>query len=454
MLSQDPLRAVDDFYDGLYIYRLLQAEHERSIKAGRLPIPQHDRASSRNSWQSLLDNLCLLCDTRRGGETTVAIAVEDRQGCHIFWAATQAKDKHTLRHYLSSLLQTMQDSTRAAAADSAPFAEAILITAVRQSKQRIHNYASKLKSAVEDLQRIRIDDNIPNEEDGSSIRRAMKDLQRLLSTRRNHARLCVEADAFCSKTSFNLICRICNENRYNAFYRARHYIGRLAAWYKASKNVICLARSFPQVWNRYRVQVLPAPRTVRYRPSISGEDLEKILCRVLPHFRSSPIFDNALQRLQRAKREVTQRKPLELRAHVESVILCHFRAGSRRFVHKDKYIGCSKPSCYCCHAYFASHGSGIRAGRSHGNVWMKWCLPQLTYRNQLTAQDLGVLRKMTDGLSSDICGILMTNGMAKVALFDSTTGLSPSMRWHRDQSLVSAWQDSCGYDRTSTTLKR
>jgi OTT_1508-like deaminase len=36
------------------------------------------------------------------------------------------------------------------------------------------------------------------------------------------------------------------------------------------------------------------------------------------------------------------------RVHAELILLEHFYANNYQYVDGDKYIGCSKPACYCC----------------------------------------------------------------------------------------------------------
>lgn len=61
--------------------------------------------------------------------------------------------------------------------------------------------------------------------------------------------------------------------------------------------------------------------------------------------------------------------------HAEAVMLAHFHRREFRFTQSLPYIGCSKPSCYCCELYAELHPLITAPRESHGNAWVKWALP-------------------------------------------------------------------------------
>ena len=63
------------------------------------------------------------------------------------------------------------------------------------------------------------------------------------------------------------------------------------------------------------------------------------------------------------------------KVHAETLMVEHFYFNQLHFFGNDRYIGCSKPSCYCCDLYLRNHPGNFEARPSHGNVWVKWCLP-------------------------------------------------------------------------------
>lgn len=70
---------------------------------------------------------------------------------------------------------------------------------------------------------------------------------------------------------------------------------------------------------------------------------------------------------------------VSLPVHAELFLMEHFHAKRLRFVAGDKYIGCSKPSCYCCSLYMRYHPGNFVVRRSHGNIWPRWS-PPLSYQ--------------------------------------------------------------------------
>jgi hypothetical protein len=58
--------------------------------------------------------------------------------------------------------------------------------------------------------------------------------------------------------------------------------------------------------------------------------------------------------------------------HAEIAMLEHFQAHGLTFLNNDRYIACSKPSCYCCQWYMSSRQMKLQPRLCHSNVWIKW----------------------------------------------------------------------------------
>lgn len=151
MLQQDISQVRRDFYDGLYVYSLLQSDTVRRVKSDEQELPRWKTTRKRKIWQIFLDDLCLLCDSHPGGITTTAIAVEQRADKAIFWVASNSKTEKLIRSHLQVILDIVkldaEDSQR-----RAERANLIFERAVERSPQRVHNYAGRLLSAVRSLE--------------------------------------------------------------------------------------------------------------------------------------------------------------------------------------------------------------------------------------------------------------------------------------------------------------
>jgi hypothetical protein len=63
--------------------------------------------------------------------------------------------------------------------------------------------------------------------------------------------------------------------------------------------------------------------------------------------------------------------------HSEIMVLEHFHSQHFQYVDDDRYIGCSKLACYCCHLYMTHHSSRCVIPQSHQDIWVKWSPPSL-----------------------------------------------------------------------------
>jgi hypothetical protein len=166
-------------------------------------------------------------------------------------------------------------------------------------------------------------------------------------------------------------------------------------------------------------------------PLAFDEDLEVVLARVIPNYRGFTIFTDTLSRLRGAASQAGHfhRVPLVPAPHAEAIVLYYFLSQSLEFAYGDPYVGCSKPSCYCCRVYFESQPAAPRVGRAHNNVWIKWRLPRpmISYIGENNRVRVNTVRRMVNTIHQDLVTTLVRNGLPTAAMFDSTTGLSTSL---------------------------
>ncbi|CZT15360.1 uncharacterized protein RCC_01223 [Ramularia collo-cygni] len=150
----DHIRSIQE---GLLVKSLFQ--HAESIK------PQH--ASDHDAekpeavpWHQFLDELCHLCQFRRGGEDITAIAVErTKKGHRIFWIATNSgmkpesdARKIARKEHLAWILKTIT-APRGwnVEMEKEDASELVFAEAIRKSPQRIKNYQHRLLSIVNEI---------------------------------------------------------------------------------------------------------------------------------------------------------------------------------------------------------------------------------------------------------------------------------------------------------------
>lgn len=217
---------------------------------------------------------------------------------------------------------------------------------------------------------------------------------------------------------------------YNDLYRVRHYVGRLSAWLRASRNVVAFGAQLTEILDNYCVKAVYPATPGAPVPQNLGEDLDIILNRVMPNYRDQPILSDisATLRSTPSTTALFKSKELQLKPHAEAIILDHFYTNKLQFANGDTYVACSRPSCYCCKLYFDHHPAGASTGRHHGILWIQWRLPRSLESHEGTVNHdmLKVVRNMSDQVRRDALAALIPRQYHGINMFDSTTGFSMS----------------------------
>lgn len=160
-----------------------------------------------------------------------------------------------------------------------------------------------------------------------------------------------------------------------AWYWIRHYIGRLGSWFGASRFVVIIARRTPQLLEQ--IQVAPVRRIGRTATRILDEDMSvgKALLRTLPEY-NSELVNLRIRTIQSASNDdlaarfITNYTDPNFvpKVHAEMLMMEHFYFNQLQFFENDRYIGCSKPSCYSCDLHLRNHPGDSEARPCHGNV--------------------------------------------------------------------------------------
>jgi hypothetical protein len=126
------------------------------------------------------------------------------------------------------------------------------------------------------------------------------------------------------------------------------------------------------------------------------------------------------------------------RIHAEVLLLEYFHHLKLEFVDNDRYIGCSKPSCYCCDLYMKVHPGNFVPRPCHGNLWVNWRAPILPIEDDKAAQKhtAKMLNEMVKYVRRDALNQLMSKQPRRAKVPDSTTGMSTSILESRTGSMT------------------
>jgi OTT_1508-like deaminase len=262
----------------------------------------------------------------------------------------------------------------------------------------------------------------------------LEGLQSLLQLGDKHYELCELASSFKSLASLNELCRKHpTTTRRTVWSNIRHYIGRLGSWSKASKIIVRVAKRRPELVENFRVKCLTPPNRINLPAADHQTRLEGVLQRMFPKnererleqmqvvLRSSRILNFETEFLEKYTS-----KNFAPRSHAEVISLEHFYVNKLEFFGNQRYIGCSKPSCYCCDLYIKFHPGNFVRRPCHGNVWANWCVPGLAIddKRAIPWHVKRILTQMVEHVRRDALCLIMSKLPPRARVLSSTTALS------------------------------
>lgn len=135
------------------------------------------------------------------------------------------------------------------------------------------------------------------------------------------------------------------------------------------------------------------------------------------------------------------------RVHAELLLVDHFDRHGRNFLDgNDKYIGCSKPACYLCHAYITSHPRRYTVPPSHQKLYVGWRPPDIVSKNPACAarhkSQERIMMKLIDWVRKDIATDIESRTSRHPYHADSTVGMTSTLRTSPSTSSGAVWLDN------------
>ena len=271
-------------------------------------------------------------------------------------------------------------------------------------------------------------------------------LQPFVQHRHNLRALCTYAYEFRRMEEVHVLTRRHTKHESRGVWsEIRHNIGRLGCWIKAVKILVVAAQKFPQQLEGAKVDLILPRGPVDIPPKNECRldvDFKGLVQRMIPK-NQELVADKLVQSLN----ELNVILPLKTkfqetysnfrpRPHAELLVLEHFFEHEFEFVNDDRYIGCSKPSCYCCNLYLKVHRGRFEPRACHGNLWPNWAppipLPVVVASGERNKQlrrpqdhhTFKLLQDMTSQIRDDVHDQIQSRRPRRKRLPDSTTGMS------------------------------
>ncbi|EXJ56388.1 hypothetical protein A1O7_06731 [Cladophialophora yegresii CBS 114405] len=408
---------IQEFYGCLVLLRLL-TPNRSSIQPDK---PSAIRVPKRNKWHVFLDSLAWLADHKCGGKTVTAVAVGLSSTGPIYWIVSQSPiDPEVLRHVQKVLVDLSHESPPNT---SSPLdlIRQIARDSIEISGLRVRNYGQRLKAIVAAVDAkeplVALDEG--ERQHLKSFLNLSRDPDRLidLSLKLKRSRLLKRLHHLIQASEEKAL-----------WVEVRHLLGRLCSWVRAATRLVLTCQRFRDRIRNARVEPVDLTSIGTFSFQLPWHEPVDILRELMPEFHGSRLRD-ALHARQNDKMvgqilrclSTMERGRFHTDLHVEVILLRHFHLRRLDFIADDRYIGCSKPSCYCCDLYLRSHPVGVQPRRSHGNVWIKWATP--LFSGVPTADEVLVLQDIVNTVKSDLRFQIISSPTLTRRPPDSTTGL-------------------------------
>jgi hypothetical protein len=192
----------------------------------------------------------------------------------------------------------------------------------------------------------------------------------------NPTALCKKAYSFRSDVMHQRIKGIIVQNaEVKVWRKIRHFLGRLGAWPRAVKIILQYWPTNPALRRKFDVIAIPDPQAL-YWPHGKDLDLVNVLCEAIPEL-NTDVDRRQIEARFPALRSTTPSlndKSISSRvAHAESALADHIsQIEGFRFLGGNRYVGVSKPSCYCCCKYLTYHPLNLTPRQAHNKIYVKW----------------------------------------------------------------------------------
>ncbi|KAF6814847.1 hypothetical protein CSOJ01_03858 [Colletotrichum sojae] len=367
-------RLLARFYEALVLLALLRPV------VGPHVMSHLNSFNLKDAQRRFLKNLAFLCDYNKGGDTTTAIAVEDREDCYVFWVATNEGVKDKVTQFLDNILERVKSA--AGLTNERDAIEGALAVSAQFAQSRIKKEAAILRNAAIQCSSF-LGEAVKQDDLWSWLGRFTKKATSGLD-------ICKAAYDCRNDEEMRIMERLSHEHESqdsNApntksvppFRTVRHMVGRLAARVRAVRQVFEDGSRLSVLLQNYRVAGVPKPASATVPEADNLTTLDGVLRRLLParddRYEAFLLYLTRLDEqvgLEATLRTKFQPGALKSCVHAEVQMLHHFSDNERRFAGVDRFVACSKFACVCCDLYFRYHPAGVVLLDSHKKAYPNW----------------------------------------------------------------------------------
>ncbi|KAI1364695.1 hypothetical protein F5Y08DRAFT_203905 [Xylaria arbuscula] len=410
------------FYEPLVMLKILG-----STRGEHSPKPQQQSPVHR-----FLDNLAYLADHDKGGSTTSAIGLEDAPDRFNFWiASNEPKQSVKSSIFLASFLQDVRVIADSTNGRRKSLEEKATHRCINFAKNRVKKEAKML---ARDITKCMGCFTNPEDTELCEWLKRFQETEPLelcyLAYRERDSPMKGRLDRQLSP--YNDSCTM--DRRSVAIKDVVHRLGRLAHHVRAPHQVIEDVSNQPglrNVLDEFQVHFIPSHLVVDRPNAEPNIHIHSIMTRMLPcdgfnaEYREAADTMNRRFDIVKRFKDTYDDKNFSPLMHAEIQVLEHFW-GRRQFFEDDRYIGCSKPACYCCHLYMQHHPARCAVPQTSRNVYLNWglrLLPQGS-RDPEYKHQRDILNEMAKSIREDALDQILRKTSAAPWHPDSQTGFT------------------------------
>ncbi|KAK8216417.1 hypothetical protein IWZ01DRAFT_480353 [Phyllosticta capitalensis] len=386
-----------------------------------------------------LNHLAYICDYDKGGETVTAVALEDRPQGPRYWLSANEGPREKVKLFVEALLQTLRELARNPDDITEEDLESVARDCISLGRHRIKKYWPLLVT-----QRRRCLKTL-SKNDFHEGHELLRWLEKITFNGEDVFRICKWAHEAREAPQMRVLHTWAHQDQAlsddsvhaSPFQLTRHYIGRLGYHFRVAATFLAAARRLPQLFEGFEICCLKAAPSFHNPPLVDTQtNLDSIIFHMFPSGATEDVYryQSNLAIMDRkfglSSRFLAscQDENFRPRVHCELALLEHFYANNLESFERDKFIGCSKPACYCCALYLQNHPGGFAKPASHQKIYLNWCPPDSAFRDpeksRIHQQD--ILSKMISLLRAEVLRqISDCSGPARWHP-DSTTGITNS----------------------------
>ncbi|CAG7924831.1 unnamed protein product [Penicillium olsonii] len=420
-------RLLSRFYEQLFLLNALgQTRGSHTILSSEVH-------SSRAQSRRFLQNLCFVCEFKKGGSTCTAIGLEELDTHYNFCVASNG-ETDTIVAFLRTALGDLR-------ARACPVGMGNIDSELRFTKMCIEFAAERIN------------------EEKRCLRRYAKHCLSRLSEQIAASDLAAWLHAVMGIDDTYVLCNFAHTDRHSVHMRElerrgteeeisldasnkrspfalmRHYIGRLAHHIRAPKELMQDTEELSHILESHAICPIYAVPAVPTPICDAHTNLQGVLNRMLKNDRERDKLEEGLLHLNKVAgifdTFIHQYNGSTRQVHAEVQILENFWEQKRSFADADRFVACSKPACLCCELYFQYHPARVMIFSSHQKIWTKWSPPNVERFDRkcpAATQQRDIVNRMTENLREQVLTHVFQNATSKQWHPDSITNITDTRR--------------------------